>query len=1168
MSYTRFNDDMMIIRRLGDAPNDENGLSAADLKAKFDEAGERIKTFLNAHIDELQQAEQSGTSVRIDGMDEASVADVADDTRFAVSVGGANATLTLRQLKHLIPGVVLSVNGKTGNVVLTAKDVGAFAPEEDGSLVVKNMISVYTEDEAGFHMMAAGTAEQPVIELGSEQDGEVIVRKVADPQAESDAVNLRTMQEYVAEATPADAVTSVNGKTGAVELGAADVGAVPSTGGEFTGEVRFKGKGGTGYVRVNTDGALEFNDTQADNGFYAYADEGTTDRPVMSFYGSNSDSPVALRNVAEPTQSNEAATKGYVDARGAGYVDVTEAYEASGLTMLEFISTLDDGLYRVGTGESDVSLCRKTTSTGVVWVEELLLTDEFYYYSRWQNGELVDYLSPQEEDVVMFGGKYMATMQDVEDAVAGIGGGGSGESNVVIVEAIPDIGLSMTAAEIYAAKQAGKVVILCGAEPENALLLYAAENFAIFGGPKGTEPNRMGYTIVTDNGVFGDSFTAQSVANLVTALSAESTDEQYPSAKAVYDALQNAGGGGGGVQADWNQNDETQPDYVKGRTHYSEYSTEPCTLEIPYNQYVVAADDIDFANVLFSNPESLRYYLDGVEHELAYEGFNGNSLGWYGAIGNEALYVYVFLDEESGLPNGNIRARGVGDWSLITLTAEKIIETVHKIDNKYFDIAQPDWSVDDPSTPGYIANKPEGLNADWLQSDEKAESYVRNRTHWQDYSVVYGDWGTIEFAKNPTSITNSIGGTSYTLGANVEPVNQVISGYDVKTYDIDWFGKTYRCTSAEVGGVMCVGNFALLKSTTALEDTGEPFCIRVDVWYNYIGTVYTTEQYETIEVSARTVDETFGEVHPLDEKYLPDSVKPVVVELQTADVLAVSMNATEIAEANAAGKTVMLVSSDGGLQFPLWGINNGIAYFGGIVEMGVTGYMGFEIDADGNVTQTMTQLMTGVSQVAIFQTIGGRLTCSKTAEEIFNYYNNIDPRGMPGIYFGDTEAVALQMSEVNDVDGPVTFTAVRHADDGDTIECFVLAADGTVTHTTTPVGGGGGSGATGDYVPAAGGTFTGDVFVKIGNDYVRLTQGGIEINNDSTENGFYINSAGDADEPLAEFIGSASDAPVRLTNLAAPKLNSDAVTKGYVDSLVGNAAAALAAMDGIIGGDA
>lgn len=42
-----FNEDVDVIQKLDDEPNDVGGLTAAELKAKFDEAGNRIKTYLN-----------------------------------------------------------------------------------------------------------------------------------------------------------------------------------------------------------------------------------------------------------------------------------------------------------------------------------------------------------------------------------------------------------------------------------------------------------------------------------------------------------------------------------------------------------------------------------------------------------------------------------------------------------------------------------------------------------------------------------------------------------------------------------------------------------------------------------------------------------------------------------------------------------------------------------------------------------------------------------------------------------------------------------------------------------------------------------------------------------------------------------------------------------------
>lgn len=47
MALTKFEKDMVIIQKLDDEPNDVGGLTAAELKAKFDEGGEAIKSYLN-----------------------------------------------------------------------------------------------------------------------------------------------------------------------------------------------------------------------------------------------------------------------------------------------------------------------------------------------------------------------------------------------------------------------------------------------------------------------------------------------------------------------------------------------------------------------------------------------------------------------------------------------------------------------------------------------------------------------------------------------------------------------------------------------------------------------------------------------------------------------------------------------------------------------------------------------------------------------------------------------------------------------------------------------------------------------------------------------------------------------------------------------------------------
>lgn len=47
MAFTQFTKDMEIIGKLSDTPNVDDGLTAAQLKAKFDEGGEAIKEYLN-----------------------------------------------------------------------------------------------------------------------------------------------------------------------------------------------------------------------------------------------------------------------------------------------------------------------------------------------------------------------------------------------------------------------------------------------------------------------------------------------------------------------------------------------------------------------------------------------------------------------------------------------------------------------------------------------------------------------------------------------------------------------------------------------------------------------------------------------------------------------------------------------------------------------------------------------------------------------------------------------------------------------------------------------------------------------------------------------------------------------------------------------------------------
>lgn len=62
MAITKFDKDMAIIQKLADEPNDVGGLSAGELKAKFDEGGEAIKEWINeSFIPEVEETVKNST---------------------------------------------------------------------------------------------------------------------------------------------------------------------------------------------------------------------------------------------------------------------------------------------------------------------------------------------------------------------------------------------------------------------------------------------------------------------------------------------------------------------------------------------------------------------------------------------------------------------------------------------------------------------------------------------------------------------------------------------------------------------------------------------------------------------------------------------------------------------------------------------------------------------------------------------------------------------------------------------------------------------------------------------------------------------------------------------------------------------------------------------------
>ena len=184
MSYTKMTDDLDIIQKLADEPNEDDGLTAAELKAKFDEAGNTLKTFVNSLIDELNNAQSGGTSVDVAGMDAGTA--MTDATVLAGSDGTSNKKYTIAQIRAAI-GALSARDGGTVEGLVTFEDVNGLrlaSPGTDGGYV------------------GLASAETNKLHLYNAIDGDPVQMKgVAAPTANTDAANKKYVDDTIKNKT-------------------------------------------------------------------------------------------------------------------------------------------------------------------------------------------------------------------------------------------------------------------------------------------------------------------------------------------------------------------------------------------------------------------------------------------------------------------------------------------------------------------------------------------------------------------------------------------------------------------------------------------------------------------------------------------------------------------------------------------------------------------------------------------------------------------------------------------------------------------------------------------------------------------------------------------------------------------------------------------------------
>ncbi|SBW02386.1 hypothetical protein KL86CLO1_11638 [uncultured Eubacteriales bacterium] len=137
MALDRFEKDMKIIAALDDEPNDVGGLSAAELKERFDEGGEALKDYINNTL--LPALETAGVFVLVPNTRKINGKALSADVVLVASDVGAVPTTRTVNGKVLSTDITLSfadvgavptsrnVNGKplATDIAITTTDIGA-----------------------------------------------------------------------------------------------------------------------------------------------------------------------------------------------------------------------------------------------------------------------------------------------------------------------------------------------------------------------------------------------------------------------------------------------------------------------------------------------------------------------------------------------------------------------------------------------------------------------------------------------------------------------------------------------------------------------------------------------------------------------------------------------------------------------------------------------------------------------------------------------------------------------------------------------------------------------------------------------------------------------------------------------------------------------------------
>ena len=325
------------------------------------------------------------------------------------------------------------------------------------------------------------------------------------------------------------------------------------------------------------------------------------------------------------------------------------------------------------------------------------------------------------------------------------------------------------------------------------------------------------------------------------------------------------------VQGDWNQNDETAPDYVKNRTHYEEniHSTELIEEAYIYNStysddtYTTFSMDTLQGNYIVGQTYMLEFISgSGSVLKTAYSDCYSSMAGY--CFGNKSILFgpgYEDGNDDSYcllIENGELYWADFNSYPVaVRVYEEGSTYSLKQLDEKFI----PDSIVRKDELQNYAeyqyvdtAISSIDTSKNWNQNDESAADYIKNRTHYSTETTAeevlcqeYIDDKYPDSSNFVTTLPNI--DTNNSIGETWKVTLVALSGTE--------YSYTGIIQSSSFGSH--IGNTAVV---TGYSGSGDPYCI--------IGNeLYCVDAYGKITVSKEVLVE---EVKQLDEKYIPDTI--------------------------------------------------------------------------------------------------------------------------------------------------------------------------------------------------------------------------------------------------------------------------------------------------------